>query len=137
MELEADDDAATINWGDDWRMPTLEEIRELYYNCKWEWTYDYNSSGVAGIVGKSTENNNTIFFPATGFRIGPDVYNVGEYENFYLGYCWSSSLLKKNSNSSRVLIFSDHRLVQSSYDYIDWRIPISRAFGLNVRAVVR
>ena len=33
-----EDDAATVNLGKDWRMPTKEEIVELYENCKYCWT---------------------------------------------------------------------------------------------------
>ena len=38
-QLEASDDAARANWGDDWRMPTAKEFEELVNpdNCTWEW----------------------------------------------------------------------------------------------------
>ncbi len=34
------DDAAHMNWGGDWRMPTVDEYEELINpdNCTWEWT---------------------------------------------------------------------------------------------------
>ena len=32
-ELEAIDDAATVNWGDGWRTPTVDDWRELRDNC--------------------------------------------------------------------------------------------------------
>ena len=39
--LEPSDDAATANWGQDWRMPTVEEMRELRDNYpKWIVTLD-------------------------------------------------------------------------------------------------
>ena len=38
LELEAMDDAATANLGEDWRMPTYDEIEELQNNCTWTWT---------------------------------------------------------------------------------------------------
>ena len=31
--LDLEDDAAYVNWGEDWRMPTSEEMEELYSNC--------------------------------------------------------------------------------------------------------
>jgi hypothetical protein len=55
-------DAATANWGDKWRMPTLDEIKELVNQCTWEWT---TQNGVNGckVVGP---NSNSIFLPAAG-----------------------------------------------------------------------
>ena len=31
-------DAATVNLGSDWKMPTKDEFQELLDNCTWEWT---------------------------------------------------------------------------------------------------
>ena len=36
--LGPEDDAATVNWGGEWRMPTKEEQDELRNKCTWEWT---------------------------------------------------------------------------------------------------
>jgi len=33
IRLQPSDDAATVNWGDGWRMPTAEEFKELYEWC--------------------------------------------------------------------------------------------------------
>lgn len=77
--LDAAHDAATVNWGNDWRMPTREEYQELIDNCDWEWTEDYNNSGVAGSIFKSRSNTNTIFFPAAGFRYEYGIKSVGVY----------------------------------------------------------
>ena len=50
--LEAADDAATANWGSDWRMPTYDELSELTNtdNCSWAWYASGNTefNGVAG-----------------------------------------------------------------------------------------
>ncbi len=55
-------DAATVNLGNDWRMPTRQEIKELIDNCTWEWTTISNINGYK-ITGK---NGNSIFLPAAG-----------------------------------------------------------------------
>ena len=34
-ELDPADDAATVNWGTSWRMPTLEQLDELLTKCTW------------------------------------------------------------------------------------------------------
>ena len=75
-------DAATSNWGDEWRMPTSDEIKELVNNCTWRWT---TQNGVYGykVVGP---NGNSIFLPAAGNRDGTEVYGRGS-----LGYYWSAT----------------------------------------------
>jgi len=48
------------NWGDSWRMPTMEEIEELSIRCTWEWIKinDVYGQKVTG------PNGNSIFLPA-------------------------------------------------------------------------
>ena len=55
-------DAATVNWGDKWRMPSLDEIKELINECTWKWT------SVNGVNGRlvTGPNGNSIFLPADG-----------------------------------------------------------------------
>ena len=76
-------DAATANWGDDWRMPTLEEMFELTQECTWTWT---EVNGVAGYQVTSKTNGNYIFLPASGFRVNGDLID----HNLY-GYYWTST----------------------------------------------
>src|SRR5574344_1874604 len=53
-------DVAHVKWGGSWRMPTHEEMQELYDKCTYKWI-TYN--GVNG--GKFTgPNGNSIFVPA-------------------------------------------------------------------------
>ncbi|MBO4476056.1 MAG: Ig-like domain-containing protein [Bacteroidales bacterium] len=61
--LNAEDDAATANWGGEWRMPTEDEFSELMnsQNCTWTWE-DLN--GVQGCTVKSLKNGKSIFLPA-------------------------------------------------------------------------
>ncbi len=70
--LKPEYDAATANWGSDWRMPTKDEINELLNECDWEWTEDNNGTGVKGYIVKSKAagNNNSIFLPAAGYHNG-------------------------------------------------------------------
>ena len=60
--LDMVDDAAHVNWGGDWRMPTKEELDELCDKCNWEWIM---LNGVNGckVTGP---NGNSIFLPAAG-----------------------------------------------------------------------
>ena len=61
-----EDDAATANWGSDWRMPTNEEWQELYNNTTVTWT---TRNGVDGRLFTAS-NGNSLFLPAAGFRNG-------------------------------------------------------------------
>ncbi len=81
--LESADDAATVNWGGDWRTPTTAEYQELSDECTWNWT---TLNGVNGyrVTGK---NGNSIFLPAAGSLSSSYPYLAGSY-----GYYWSSSL---------------------------------------------
>ncbi|MBR0452395.1 MAG: InlB B-repeat-containing protein [Bacteroidales bacterium] len=82
--LDLSDDAARINWGGVWRMPTNNEWEELKNNCTCTWT---TQNGVNGYKVISKTNGNRIFLPATGSRWGTSVYQAGSY-----GYYWLSSL---------------------------------------------
>lgn len=82
--LEAVDDAATVNWGDNWRMPTSDEMQELIDNCDTTWT---RQNGINGILFSSRTNDKSIFLPAAGLCNIYGFVDVG-----WLGYYWSSSL---------------------------------------------
>ncbi len=79
-------DAATANWGSDWRMPTYDEFEELIKYTTTAWT---QVDGVNGLLFKSNKNKNTLFFPAVGFAGYTLVDGVNKY-----GYYWSSILDK-------------------------------------------
>ena len=117
--LELEDDAAYVNMGAEWRMPTLTEQIELLDNCTWEWT---TQNGVNGrkVTGP---NGNSIFLPAAGYRYGSSLSNAGSY-----GYFWSSSLNESHPYGAYVLYF-----YSGSYDWGYY----GRYYGRSVRAVVR
>ena len=84
--LDPEDDAAHVNWGGSWRMPTVEECDELMNNCTWTWTTQNEVNGrlVTGPNGKS------IFLPAAGYR--SETYIIKILAGYSGGY-WSSSLV--------------------------------------------
>lgn len=120
--LDPEDDAAHVNWGGDWRMPTKAEQDELRNNCTWTWTSDYNGTGVAGRI-VTGPNGNSIFLPASGNRYSSSFEDVGSN-----GYYWSSSLSSGNDGSAYFLYFYSST--------VDW-YSSSRCYGLSVRAVCR
>ncbi len=81
--LDPEDDAASVNWGGSWRMPTGAEWDELIEECNWTWT---TQNGVSGRL-VTGPNNNSIFLPAAGNRYDSYLLNAGSF-----GYFWSSSL---------------------------------------------
>ena len=62
--LQLSDDAASVNWGEGWRMPDGAEALELLDECDHRWD---SINGVSGllIIGN---NGNTLFLPATGLN---------------------------------------------------------------------
>lgn len=124
--LEDSDDAATVNWGGRWRMPTQAEFEELSNtdNCEWTWTDNYKESNHSGYVIKSKKNGYeeaVLFLPAAGARFEKDLYCTGG-DGFY----WSSSLDSGYSNFALgVYFYSD-----DCYNSFD-----QRCCGFSVRAV--
>ena len=92
--LEAADDAATAKLGSPWRMPTLDEIKELLVNCTWTWT---TQDGKNGYEVKGT-NGNSIFVPAAGYREDSELLDAGSWGGY-----WSSSLYTASSDFARLL----------------------------------
>ncbi len=94
--LIAGDDAATANLGSPWRMPTIDEIKELLDNCIWTWTTQDGKNGYQ-VDGP---NGNSIFLPAAGYREGSGLRAAGRW-----GTYWLSSLSRTNSDRALNLSF--------------------------------
>ncbi len=122
--LDSEDDAAHVNWGGSWRMPTMAEWQELIDNCTWTWTTQNGINGYKVTSNKAGYTDKFIFLPAAGYRNDSDLYGVGS-----LGFYWSSSLDENYSNGAWGLYFSsgDHNI----YGY-----GIYRYGGPSVRPVL-
>lgn len=118
--LDASDDAATANWGADWRMPTTNEFKELINGCTWTWTTNFKGSGISGKIGKSKTNGNAIFFPAAGtsYEFGPTY--VGDN-----AYYWTSEITEESKYANHFYAFEN--AINCFYK--------NRYYGNNVRAV--
>jgi hypothetical protein len=117
--LDLEDDAACVNMGIEWRMPTLDEFKELYNNCSWTWT-TLNGVKVYKVTGP---NNNSIILPAAGYRSSSSL-SLANSSRYY----WSSSLYEPSPNSA-------YSFCNQSSAY-NWRSE-ARCYGQSVRAVVR
>ena len=116
--LDKEDDAASVNWGGSWRMPTKAEQDELRQQCTWTWT---TQNGVNGYKVTSKSNGNSIFLPAAGYRDDSSLNYAGSG-----GYYWSGSLYTDYPTSAYVLYFGS--------DYVGW-YGYNRYYGLSVRPV--
>ena len=86
--LQAEDDAAQVNWGGDWRMPTKEDWQELLDNCITMPVYSSDGTSVNGLwFGSESDPTKGIFLPASGLKNDESLQGVGTN-----GYYWSSDL---------------------------------------------
>ena len=117
--LIAFDDAAYINWGETWRMPTWAEWDELITQCTWKDT-TYNDVPVWQVTGP---NGNSIYLPKVGYKNSTSV-TAG-------CYYWSSTLNTTNSNDqcNRALYINAASRTSAKYGL--------RYVGMPVRAVYR
>lgn len=110
--LKSSDDAATIYMGSQYRMPTIDEIRELMNNTtqtfidldgneyiKGTDTINIEQGNLKGVRFTSS-NGNSIFIPAAGGCNESSLAGVGMY-----GGLWSSSLGDGNDDGARSLYF--------------------------------
>jgi len=139
--LESSDDAAVVNWGGDWRMPTDAELTDLFCNCYWVWTDSYDGSGINGYIVYEAKNtsdkggkvkrgstpsssyslsDNHIFLPCAGRRYSSSFDDVGSN-----GLYWSSSLYENNCDEAWFLYLGD---------YVTYGAK-GRFYGGSVRAV--
>lgn len=143
-ELDRFDDAASVNWGSNWRMPTEAEIMELKSNCYWQWVDNYKGKNVEGyVVYKVKENvggkgqfNNTelnanyslsdthIFIPSIGCYKNTDFVN---YPSMYTSIYWTKSLTIVSSSMATVLGIHPNRIEFP---------PCDRCYALPIRPVM-
>lgn len=116
--LQPSDDAATANRGRDWRMPTLEEWKELRDNTTRIWTTQN------GVYGKlfTGPNGNTLFLPAAKRQ------EEGLDFNYSFGCYWSSTLDEGSPGCAIIFTFQKRESVYEISSYY-------RCYGLSVRAV--
>lgn len=97
--LEKEDDAASILWGDPWRMPTKEEFEALLNTDTTHWEYDSTAYGKYVFkIGEdySDKTKAILFFPLAGYYPSGVNYKHTDIAN---GRYWSSSLDNNNGNA--------------------------------------
>ena len=116
-ELEPEDDAAYVNWGENWRMPTYDQFNEIKTKCTWTWT---TQNGVNGHL-VTGPNGNTLFLPAAGYRCDSLFGDVGS-----CGCYWSRAILSSGPYDAYGMYFYSEGVYWNNF---------SRDFGFPLRAV--
>ena len=106
-ELEPEDDAATMIWGDKWQMPSLEQVEELS-TCS---SIGTTLNGVPGrkVFSKLDPQNVWIFLPNSGWR------QARNYNDMSYGHYWGRTLCSSNSNYATGIYFNSSNLNASNY----------------------
>ena len=126
--LSFEDDAARVNWGGSWRMPTTEELQALENAANAVWTTNYNGSGVNGILyTDKTDSSKTLFFPAGGFAGDESMWDIN-----YKGSVYSSST-KYDDTTGDVTMAC---YLEFASDYIHYDVHSYRYSGSTVRGVL-
>lgn len=125
-KLDNKDDAAYVNWGKNWNMPTIEQITELGKLCDfWRKDVYVNGKQIIGYVGESKLNGNRIYLPCAGWEYS-DVPNAHTY-----AWYWSSNLSQKLGSRAMYLMYD------SGLGTIRYEDGTSRWQGLPVRPVTK
>ena len=109
-ELEPEDDAAYVNWGSAWRMPSKAQFDELI-NSSYTTTTWTTQNGVYGRKIMSKSNGNSLFLPAAGCRYGTPLSNAG-----LNGYYWSRTLYTSYPYDGWYLGFYSSNVDTGCYD---------------------
>ena len=134
--LKPEDDAATVNMGERWAIPTLNQWMELYDNCYWQYTTTYNGLNMSGYIVYKIKNeadkgklsdplasytieDTHIFLPMAGSKANTSTSGFNE-----LGSYWTSDYYSSLSCYC-VLLRSTAKSKSSG----------NRRYGIPVRAV--
>ena len=123
--LAPEHDAAQVQWGGEWRMPTHKELYDLCYNkCDWTWS---SVNGVNGYIvrGRGDYASNSIFLPCAGLGYGTSLSDSGSY-----GHYWSSGPGSGNYNAYEMNFYSSHHDTYFNYFFDRYRY-----LGFSVRPV--
>ena len=94
--LAPEHDAAHVIWRGNWRLPTINEMKNLDSKCTWTWM---RKDGVDGylVSGEGAYANNSIFLPCAGYAYENYIANAGGN-----GGHWSSVPSSGNNNSMSI-----------------------------------
>lgn len=115
-----DSDVASVIWGEEWRLPTLDEFNELIENCSWDWQVVDNCEGY---IATSKRNGAKLFFPAAGITINEKIVRKGR-EGYYL----TSTICDTSSSEVHIINFSSSNTPESFDRSYPWH-------GMSIRPI--
>lgn len=132
LALEAADDAATVNWGTKWKMPSKEQGEELSYYCIW-YRKDLTIDGkkIIGYIGESKLNGNKIYFPFSDMKYAQ--VPVDHMSSWY----WTCDLSAEKGNlASSSDYYANYMTIESRSNTLVVA-ETRRIQGLTIRPVVK
>ena len=121
--LELSDDAASVKWGGNWRIPTREECSELLSYCLYEPATQNDVKGLR-LTGS---NGNSIFLPSAGFYKEQQIMDKDIQGYYRTSSLWCNPNSSDGSRCAYALQFhSEHAQMYS---------PGSRPCGYPIRPV--
>ncbi len=124
-ELLPEDDAATVNWGSNWQMPSRQQLEELLDTVNNTKIVTVEVEGVRCRMITSRRNGRSIYIPAAGARF-PDRNDY--YNDNITGYYWSRTLNTDEPYNACHFYFTYN-------SKRNWTSSYYRNSGLTVRAV--
>ena len=122
LSLDLEDDAARVNMGGDWRMPSSALMEELLEETTNEWTTINDVNG-RKFTSKADPSKH-IFIPASSYRYDSSFGKQGDK-----GFIWNSSLSAIDPSRAFYLDFgSSHCTMTEDI--------LSRSYGMAVRGVL-
>lgn len=121
-----ENDAATVNWGAPWRMPSIGLFEDLLSCTFHEWT---TQNGVSGFKFTSY-NGASIFLPAAG------LYTEDGFGYKGYGCYWSSTPIEGHEIGASGVYFNDGEL--KLCDIFGWLhgVGLGRYYGLSIRPII-
>lgn len=154
--LELADDAARVNWGGTWRIPTKGEFQELIDSCYWEWTNNYKNTKKKGFIvfkAKNDEDKGAIKYDGgsvtrhdsgktTSLKGSYNINNITDTCIFLPATGYRREHIFENDNKEgnywTSTVYNGHKAFAYSCTFYNQRMEISdwkRVYGCNVRAV--
>ena len=128
--LENADDAAYVNWGSDWHMPTIEQVEELAKYCLiWRQDITINGKQIIGFIIMSMINENFLYLPAAGWE-----YSEVPNDHMFAWY-WTSEVSPAINTRATFMLEKGDGFHSSLFcDKIE---GTGREQGLPIRAVTK
>lgn len=118
-------DEARKKWGDEWRVPTKNEMYELMNRCTWRWVIWHDILGYQ-VIGPNKE---WIFFPDAGYN--DSSYTLGKIKDQGVSaYYWTSTPKLDKFNAYGMKTYQKNNAVTQEI------VEMWRSDGLSIRPVI-